>query len=98
MIYGEYKKLVLCPQNHYIINMNIKAFWSRVKTCIKEKAITQNEAALACGINPHTFRGWMSTDKVPPLSYAYKLAGFLGVSLEFLIDGKESLSRRQNIS
>jgi len=30
----------------------------------------------------------MSKSLVPPLSYAHKLARFLGVSLEYLIDGQ----------
>ena len=67
--------------------MNINAFWNRVKNSIKGKAVTQDAAAKACGINPHTFRGWMSTGKIPPLNYAYNLAKYLEVSLEFLISG-----------
>ena len=78
------------PLIYYIINMDISVFWKRVKNRIKERSVSQNDAAKACGINPHTFRGWMATDKIPPLSYAYSLARFLGVSLEFLIEGKET--------
>jgi len=70
--------------------VNIYDFWSRVKTRIKGKSVTQDEAARACGINPHTFRGWMSTGKVPPLNYAYSLARYLDVSLEYLISGSKS--------
>ena len=76
-------------RNEYIIGMNIDAFWKRVKRCLKEKVVTQNTAAKAIGMPPETFRGWMSKGRIPPLSYAYRLSKFLGVSLEFLITGKE---------
>jgi len=69
--------------------MNINAFWNRVKQCLKDKAVTQNAAAKIIGIPSDTFRGWMSKGRIPPLSYAFKLSNFLGVSLEFLITGKE---------
>ena len=68
--------------------MNINAFWNRVKIRIKEKAVTQDAAARACGLSPVTFRGWMSKGMIPPLSCAYRLARYLGVSLDYLISGK----------
>ena len=76
-------------RNEYIMRMNIDAFWKRVKQCLKDKAVTQNTAAKAIGIPSETFRGWMSKGRIPPLSHAFKLSNFLGVSLEFLITGKE---------
>jgi len=69
--------------------MNINAFWKRVKQCLKENAVTQNAAAKVIDVSPDTFRGWMSKGKIPPLSYAFRLSSFLGVSLEFLITGRE---------
>ena len=68
--------------------MNVKSFWNRVKTRIKEKGLTQAEAAKACKMSYPKLRNWMSKSLVPPLSYAHKLARFLGVSLEYLIDGQ----------
>jgi len=67
--------------------MNTKAFWSRVKSQIRIKGITQTDAAKACGVLPDTFRRWMSTGRVPPLSNSYKLSRYLGLSLEYLING-----------
>ena len=68
--------------------MNIKAFWSRVKARIKQKGVTQAETAKACGMSSDKFRRWMATNMIPPLSAAYRLAGYLGVSLEYLVSGQ----------
>ena len=68
--------------------MNTRAFWNRVKALIKKKGLTQEETAKACRIKFSTFRNWMSVPVIPPVSDAYKLARYLGVSLEFLISGK----------
>ena len=75
--------------------MNIDAFWSRVKILIKEKSVTQAEAAKAVGLSSSKFRVWMSRRMIPPLSYAYKISRYLGVSLEYLINGKDSGSSSQ---
>jgi len=68
--------------------MDIEAFWKRVKLLLKEKNLTQAEAAKACGRPLETLRGWMSKGINPPLCDALKIAGFLGVSLEYLITGR----------
>ena len=69
--------------------MNIKAFWKRVKECLKKNKVTQDAAAKVIDIPPNTFRGWMSKGKIPPLNYAFRLSIFLDVSLEFLITGSD---------
>ena len=76
--------------NPYIINMRIDAFWDRVKTRLKAQGIKQETAAKVMGLSPNRFRTWMSRGMIPPLTYAYMLSRFLNVSLEYLIDGKES--------
>ena len=68
--------------------MKTKAFWSRVKAGIKEKSVTQAEAAKACQLPYAKLRNWMSRNMIPPLDSAHRLARFLGVSLEFLISGR----------
>jgi len=75
--------------------MNTKNFWSRVKTRIKEKALTQENVAKACGIPFTTLRNWMSKNMVPPLDSAHKVSKYLGVSLEYLIggQGKDQISK-----
>jgi transcriptional regulator with XRE-family HTH domain len=68
--------------------MEIDVFWGRVKTLIKKKGVTQSEAAKACGIPPETFRGWMSKHIIPTVFSAYDIARYLGVSLEYLVQGR----------
>ena len=70
--------------------MNTKIFWSRVKTKIKEKGITQQDVAKACNFSFYTFRNWMTRNLNPPLIYAHRISKFLGVSLEYLISGQSS--------
>jgi len=75
--------------------MNTKNFWNRVKTRIKEKALTQENVAKACSIPFTTLRNWMSKNMVPPLDNAHKISKYLGVSLEYLISGqgKDNISK-----
>jgi transcriptional regulator with XRE-family HTH domain len=76
--------------------MNTKMFWYRVKSCIKEKGLTQQEAAKALRFSFSTFRNWMSKNVNPPLIYATRISKYLGVSLEYLIygHGKDSIYKR----
>ena len=67
--------------------MDTTAFWKRVKKLLKEKNITQAEAAKACDLSLYTFRGWMAKGISPPLCDAVKIARLLGVSLEYLVAG-----------
>ena len=75
--------------------MNTKIFWKRVKTCIKEKGLTQLELSKACEITYGTFRNWLTKNVSPPLMYAHRISKFLGVSLEYLINGhgKDDVSK-----
>jgi transcriptional regulator with XRE-family HTH domain len=75
--------------------MNTKMFWRRVKTCIKENGITQEETAKACGFSYATFRNWIYKNVNPPLMYAHQISRYLGVSLEYLISGagKDTVSK-----
>ena len=69
--------------------MNIVKFWKRVKGILKEKGITQGTAAKSCNVPVNTLRFWMTKEYYPPLNFAAGLARFLGVSIEYLVYGKE---------
>ena len=77
--------------------MNTRMFWNRVKICIREKGMTQQEAAKAMRFSFSTFRNWMSKNVNPPLTYANRISRFLGVSLVYLISGqgKDNISQTQ---
>ena len=69
--------------------MDVEKFWNRVKALYREKHLTQEEVAKACGRSINTFRGWMSKRIVPPLDDAAYIARCLDVSLEFLVYGTD---------
>ena len=64
---------------------------------IRQKAITQEETAKVCSISINTLRGWMCKGIIPPLSDAFCLAQYLGVSLEYLISGNGNDKSSKNV-
>ena len=70
--------------------MNDEDFWARIKRIIKEKKTTQTMAAEACGVKLKTFQSWIRNDYYPTILGGYNLACFLGVSVEYLVTGKEA--------
>ena len=68
--------------------MDIVTFWKRVKILIRQQKTTQIMTAQACGLPLNTLRGWMSKNIIPPVDDAYRLAEYLGVSIEYLINGR----------
>jgi transcriptional regulator with XRE-family HTH domain len=74
----------------------IDIFWARVKRLIKNKKTTQEEVAKACGIHLRTLEGWMYKGIYPTISDAYSLAKTLGVSMEYLLTGKDTHEAQLN--
>jgi transcriptional regulator with XRE-family HTH domain len=74
--------------------MDAEKYWSRVKLLIKRRNTTQREFAKACGISYKTLCGWSYRNILPPLFDGYIIARTLGVSIEYLIEGKDELSKR----
>ena len=69
--------------------MDTVAFWERVKTLIAAHNINQIQFAAHIGMPINTFRGWLHYKRIPDLQTAIAIADALGVSLYFLIYGKE---------
>jgi len=69
--------------------MDIKPFWDRIKSLAKEKRVTQEVVAKAIGMPLNTFKKWMSTGTIPSLDYTIELSRYFGVSLQYLVYGKE---------
>jgi len=67
--------------------MNTQMFWCRVKICIRQKGLTQQEAAKACGLSFSTLCNWIKENANPPLIYVYRISKYLGVKYEYLING-----------
>jgi len=69
--------------------MKKDSFWGRVKQLLKAHNLTQNQFAKVTRFSPNTVRGWIYHDRVPELTAAYVIAHSLGVSLEYLLSGKD---------
>ena len=69
--------------------MDGKMFWKRAKPLIKAHNMTQRQFAERLGISFNTLQGWIKYERVPETSMAYCLAIALGVTLDYLLGGKE---------
>ena len=65
-------------------------FWEQVKRMVKIKGITQSDLADACQVPLSTLKGWIKRNYFPTVVDGYLIALKLGVSVEYLITGKES--------
>ena len=69
--------------------MDVASFWNRVKLLVSAHKITQAEFAAHIGMPLSTFRKWLHYKRIPDLQSAINIAASLGVSLDYLINGKE---------
>ena len=72
--------------------MTADAFWNRVRKLLKEKKSTQKTLAEYLDLSLRTLENWMSRGIYPILPEGYKIAMFLGVSIEFLVTGKKTVA------
>lgn len=70
--------------------MDAKTFWGNVKPLIKKNNKTQEILASELEIPFGTFQGWIAKSILPDVVSAYKIARALGVSVEYLVTGKET--------
>lgn len=73
-----------------IIDMDAKTFWGNVKPLIKKNNKTQEILASELEIPFGTFQGWIAKSILPDVVSAYKIARALGVSVEYLVTGRET--------
>ena len=76
--------------------MDIDAFWSRVKILIKAHNVDQKKFAAHIGIPLDTLKGWIYHKRIPDVGTAYDIAAALGVSLDYLVFGKENDTTEQD--
>ena len=69
--------------------MDGKTFWKRVKPLIKAHNMTQKQYAEYLGLSLSTLQGWIHYERVPEITMAYTIAVTLGVTLNYLLGGKE---------
>ena len=67
----------------------MKPFWVRTKKLIKAVGMNQAKFAAFIDVPLGTFQGWIHHDRLPEAETAYYIATALGVSVEFLVSGKD---------
>jgi len=70
--------------------MDNNTFWERVKPLIKAHKMTRKQFAEYIGVSPNTFNGWIKYSRIPDTSTAYDMAIVLGVTLNYLLGGREA--------
>ena len=61
----------------------------RVKELLKAQNATQDKIAKQINERADTFSKWIQKDRLPDAAQSYKIAVALGVSVEYLVTGKE---------
>ena len=72
-----------------------EVFWDRVKFMIKKNKTSQDALARACFRPVSTFKGWIKKNYFPTVIDGYLIAKFLGVSVEYLVTGKETATKKE---
>ena len=70
--------------------MDVVSFWERVKNLITAHKINQIQFAAHIGMSVNTFRGWLHYRRIPDLQTALNISDALGVSIYYLVYGKEN--------
>jgi transcriptional regulator with XRE-family HTH domain len=68
-------------------------FWERVLALVVKQETTFRYLAEKIGVSETTMSGWKRTNVLPRADHSVAIASALGVSVEYLVTGKESGSR-----
>ena len=71
-------------------------YWKRVKILCKENKITQNDLCNATDIDIGKLKGQITNEIAPKVFDVQKIAEYFGVSMEFLVTGKETDVYKEN--
>ena len=77
--------------------MNVDEFWKRVRTQLKVHKISQKKFAEHISVPYSTFNSWQYYHRSIEVGTAYSIATALGVSLEYLVTGKEEKAEEKHI-
>ena len=72
--------------------MKKNLFWDRVKMHLKACKKTQKMLASHINMPLRTLEFWIYKGLYPTIADGYVIAKFLGVSIEYLLTGKENIS------
>lgn len=65
-------------------------FWGRVKILLRAHKMTQKQFAEYLGVSVNTLTGWIRYERIPDTGTAYDMAIVLGVTLNYLLGGREA--------
>ena len=66
-------------------------FWTRTLELIKAHKVSRAKFAAYIGVSYDTFRNWVYRNRIPIAHDACNIADALGVSVEYLVRGKDGL-------
>jgi transcriptional regulator with XRE-family HTH domain len=72
-------------------------FWVRTQSLLKVNKISQENMARHLGISYNTFRCWLYNNRLPDAQNACEIAKKLGVTVEYLVSGKEKTATERKI-
>ena len=72
-------------------------FWQRVISLQKAHDISLDNLAEYISVKPSTFKGWIYKDRIPIAPCACDLADALGVTVEYLVRGKDGVAERMRM-
>lgn len=68
-------------------NEEIKLFWERLNSLIKQSSTTQQEVSVKCNLNPRRLQNLSAGNRLPDCNEAYKIAKLLNTTVEYLVTG-----------
>lgn len=69
---------------------DVRRFWTNVYGVLLQRDLTVGDLAKHLGVSYNIIPNWRSKNRYPQFEYLEPMAEFLGVSLDYLITGKES--------
>lgn len=69
--------------------VEVKLFWSRLNSLIKERGETQQSVSVSCGLNPRRLQNLSAGLRFPDCYEAALIAEYLHTTVEYLVLGKE---------
>ncbi len=70
---------------------SVLEFWKRIQEALKDSELSMAEVSRLTGIPHATISNWIRNDRYPPIDLAARMAKAIGISLEWMVYGKESL-------
>ena len=66
---------------------DVKLFWERLNSLIKQKNTTQQEVSVKCDFNPRRLQNLSGGNRLPDCFEIVKIAAVLNTSAEYLVNG-----------